>query len=77
MRSPNEVTLFRLGLNEYLYQFLVELNQDRGLFLQSFGNFWESLFNDTPLKISRRAHSILACLGGPVASSLRLVGLDK
>ena len=52
----------RLGLNEFLWDFLVKLHRDSGLFLQSFGYFQEGLFNETPLKISRSAHSILACL---------------
>ena len=32
-----------------------------GLFLQSFGYFWESTFNATPLKISRNTRWILVC----------------
>ena len=38
----------------------MELHRDRGLFLQNFGYFKEGLFNETPLKISGRTHSILA-----------------
>ena len=52
---------FRLELNEFSQKFLVELHRDSGLFLQNFGYFQDSLFNETPLKISRRTHSILAC----------------
>ena len=50
----------RRGLNEFLKIILVELYLDSGLFQKSFGYFQEDLFNETPLRISRRTHSIPA-----------------
>ena len=37
------MTSNRLGFNEFLQKFLVELHRDSGLFLQSFGYFQESI----------------------------------
>ena len=59
-RGFRSVVCCRLGLNEFLQKFLVELHRDSGLFLQSFSYFQEGLFNETPLNISRRTHSIQA-----------------
>ena len=44
------IMIIRLGLNEFLQKFLVELYRDSGLFLQSFGYFQGGLFNETALK---------------------------
>ena len=43
MDGKSNFIAVRLGLNEFFLKIFVELHRNSGLFLQSFGYFWEGL----------------------------------